>query len=80
MIIIENSKSKFNSHFPNMWLFDIQCIQQVMNKNSEVFVSLCQRANFRDRALDHMMLGALEVKKEDILKVVGQNIHTFVKG
>lgn len=53
-----------------------------MNKNSvlfinEVFISLCQRDNLKDRALDHMMLGALEVKKEDILKVVGQNINTY---
>lgn len=47
---------------------------------NEVFISLYQRDNLKDRALDHMMLGALEVKKENILKVVGQNIHTFVKG
>lgn len=31
------------------------------------------------RALDNMMGGALEGKKEDVLKMVGHNIHTLFK-
>lgn len=33
----------------------------------------------REKALDDMMDGVLEVKKDDILKMVGQNIKMFVK-
>lgn len=40
---------------------------------------LLQDDNIRERALDDMMDGVLEVKKEDILKMVGRNIHFFVK-
>lgn len=41
-------------------------------------VFLLQGDEVRDRALDDMMDGVLEVKKEDILKMVGQNITIFV--
>lgn len=41
------------------------------------FVFVLQGYNVRDTALDDMMDGVLEVKKEDILKMVGQNIHIF---
>lgn len=37
----------------------------------EVFVLLLQGDNVRGRALEDMMDGVLQVKKEDILKMVG---------
>lgn len=37
---------------------------------------LCQRDDARERALNDMMGGVLEVKTEDILEKVEQNTHT----
>lgn len=78
MIIIDNSKSKF-SPLPNK-KWNILCdIYVHFCHIDEVFVFLLQDDNIRERALDDMMDGVLEVKKEDILKMVGRNIHFFVK-
>lgn len=41
----------------------------------EVFVSVLQGDNLRTRALDNMMGGALEGKKEDVLQMVGHIFH-----
>lgn len=49
-------------------------IQKVINKSGSVLIFLLQGDNVRDRALGGMMDGVLEVKKEDLLKMVGQNI------
>lgn len=41
----------------------------------EAFVSVLQGDNLRTRALDNMMGGALEGKKEDVLQMVGHIFH-----
>lgn len=43
--------------------------------NWKCFVSVLQGDNLRSRALDNMMGGALEGKKEDVLHMVGHIIH-----
>lgn len=44
---------------------------------TEVLVFVLQGDNLRVRALDNMMGGSLVGKKEDVLKMVGHNIHTL---
>ncbi len=65
-----------------MCLCHIKYKQEVINDvlqfchTDEVFASL-QGEHFRDRALDDMMDGVLEVKKEDILKMVSPIPHFY---
>lgn len=64
----------------NYWIcIHILCHGDILYTTSQVFVCLLQGDNSRERALDDMMDGVLEVKKIDILKMVSRNIKVFVK-
>lgn len=68
------------SRYLNAQLLDFYSylVSSFIHHKSAFCLSL-QDDDSRERALDDMMDGVLEVKKDDILKMVGQNIKMFVK-